>query len=100
MKPVRLRERARREFRDAIEWYRERNADVAVRFASEVRQTLKHLEQFPDAGGFVPVVRDPDVRQLPVHNFPYRVIFVRLKTHITVLAVAHHRRRPGYWKFE
>jgi hypothetical protein len=43
-------------------------------------------------------VKDPDVRSLPVHNFPYRVVFMRLAERISVLAIAHYRRRPGYWE--
>ncbi|HEY0156886.1 MAG TPA: type II toxin-antitoxin system RelE/ParE family toxin [Thermoanaerobaculia bacterium] len=97
MRQVRLRERARRELREATAWYRERSADVAERFAAEVRQTLRHLEQFPDTGAFVPGVSDKDVRRLPVHNFPYHVVFIRLADHVAVLAIAHDRRRPGYW---
>jgi toxin ParE1/3/4 len=84
--------------REATAWYRERNGEVADRFAEEVRRTLQHLEQFPTTGSFVPGVDDPDVRSLPVHNFPYRVVFIRLATHISVLAIAHYRRRPGYWR--
>jgi hypothetical protein len=30
-----------------MSWYRERNEEVAERFAAEVAQTLEHLEQFP-----------------------------------------------------
>ena len=98
MKSVRLRPRARRELREATEWYRSRNSEVAERFAAEVRQTLRHLEQFPESGGVVPGVSDADVRRFPVHNFPYHVIFIRFDSHISVLAIAHDRRRPGYWK--
>lgn len=94
---VRLRPRARREFHEATNWYRERSGDAAARFVAEVRQTLQHLEQFPATGSFVPGVIDAEVRRLPVHNFPYHVVFIRLKTHISVLAIAHDRRRPGYW---
>lgn len=94
---VRLRPRAQRELREAVDWYRGRSEQAANRFAAEVRQTLQHLEQFPATGAFVPGVADSDVRRLPVHNFPYHVVFIRLKTHISVLAIAHDRRRPGYW---
>jgi len=97
LKPIRLRERARHELREATAWYRERSGEVADRFAAEVRQTLHHLEQFPETGAFVPGVVDRDVRRLPVHNFPYHIVFIRLKRHISVLAIAHDRRRPGYW---
>jgi toxin ParE2 len=95
--PVRLRLRAQRELREATAWYRGQNPAVAARFNAEVVQTLRHLEQFPNTGGFVPGTKDPDVRRLPVHNFPYHVIFIQLGTHISVLAIAHDRRRPGYW---
>ena len=70
---------------------------MAGRFVAEVRQALKHLEQFPETGAFVSGVADPDVRRLPVHNFPYHIVFIRLSRHISVLAIAHDRRRPGYW---
>jgi plasmid stabilization system protein ParE len=94
---IRLRSRAQREWREAADWYRQRSAEVGDRFTNEVRQTLQHVERFPMTGAVVPGVTDDDVRQLPVHNFPYHVIFIRLKTHISVLAIAHDRRRPGYW---
>ena len=97
MRRVRLRSNAKREFREAIGWYRDRNEQVATRFAAEVRQVFEHLERFPFTGGVVPGLKDPDVRCLPVHGFPYEVVFIRLGEKISVLAIAHNRRRPGYW---
>lgn len=97
MKPVRVRARAQRELREAVDWYRERSPDVAERFAAEVREALQHLERFPRSGAFVPGANDPEVRRLPIHNFPYHIVFIRLDTHISVLAIAHDRRQPGYW---
>ena len=94
---VRLRRIAKRDFRDAFNWYRGRNEAVSARFANEVTRTLEHLERFPGTGGFVPGVRDPDIRRLPVHNFPYHVVFMRIGERISVLAIAHDRRKPGYW---
>jgi len=94
---VRLRWSARRDLREAIAWYRERNEQVARRFGAEVRQVLEHLEDFPFTGGIVPGLNDPDVRCFPVHGFPYKVVFIRLGNKISVLAVAHNRRQP-YWE--
>jgi plasmid stabilization system protein ParE len=94
---VRLRRVAKRDLREAAAWYRERNEDVARRFKVEVSRTIELLEQFPSTGGFVPGVDDPSIRQLPVHNFPYHVVFIRLPDRISVLAIAHDRRKPGYW---
>jgi toxin ParE1/3/4 len=37
-------------------------------------------------------------RRRVLHRFPYSVIYEAQGSTVTVLAVAHHRRRPGYWK--
>jgi len=36
-------------------------------------------------------------RRLPVNDFPYHVVFEEFPDRIEVLAIAHDRRRPGYW---
>lgn len=95
---ARLRALAKKDLREAIEWYAERSPHVATQFGAEVSRAIQHLEQFPSAGGVIPGVADPDVRSLPVHNFPYRLVFMRLGNRISVLAIAHYRRRPGYWR--
>ena len=35
-----------------------------------------------------------------VKRFPYHIVYINLETETTirVLAVAHDRRKPGYWK--
>jgi plasmid stabilization system protein ParE len=78
-------------------WYAERNQDAAQRFADEVSRTLELIERFPSTGAAVPGVSDRDVRRLPVHNFPYHVVFMALPDRVAVLAIAHDRRRPAYW---
>jgi plasmid stabilization system protein ParE len=94
---VRLRRNAQRDLREAIAWYRERNNDAARRFAFEVSQALALLEEFPYSGGLVPGIDDPAIRQMPVRRFPYHLVFIRLADRISVLAIAHNRRKPGYW---
>jgi hypothetical protein len=37
------------------------------------------------------------IRRALLPRFPYAVIFMDLGEHIRVLAVAHAKRRPGYW---
>jgi len=39
------------EFREALEWSRERDPRVAERFSAEVRKTLQLIAQFPRIGG-------------------------------------------------
>jgi hypothetical protein len=37
-------------------------------------------------------------RRYLLHRFPFSVVYLEREHSIEVIAVAHHRRRPGYWK--
>ena len=97
MKRVQLRRIAKRDLREAVAWYRERDPHLAERFLDEVYGVLALLEQFPNIGGRVFGVSGAETRQLPVDSFPYHVVFKRFAERISVLAIAHDRKRPGYW---
>jgi plasmid stabilization system protein ParE len=97
LKPLRIIDSAKAEFREATAWYRKRDPRVADRFAEEARKTLHLIEQFPQIGGLVPSVGDRSVRRMPIHSFPYSVVFVDVGDGLEVVAFAHYRRRPGYF---
>lgn len=97
MKPLHIVDPAEIEFQDATTWYRDRDPRVAERFVAETPRTLELIEAFPEIGGRVPGVDDEDVRQMPIHSFPYQVVFVRLRERLEVVAFAHNRRRPAYF---
>lgn len=97
MKPVHLRTVAKRDLREAANWYRERDPDLARRFLDEVYKALDLLERFPGTGGPVFGIANRHIRQLPVNNFPYQIVFRRQEYRTVVLAIAHERKAPGYW---
>jgi plasmid stabilization system protein ParE len=79
---------------DAFLWYRERNASVADAFRAEVFDTIDRI-----AGTPLGNAADEDGnRKRLLHRFPYSVIYEVMGNTVTVLAVAHHRRRPNYWR--
>ena len=96
MKPVTISDPARKEYREAVEWYRDRDERVAARFIAETRSMLELISQFPSIGSPVPLVDDRSVRRMPIHNFPYNIVFVDLGDHLEVAAFAHKRRWPEY----
>ena len=97
MKPLKIVALAELEFREAMHWYRDRDPRVADRFAAEAARTLELIEAFPQIGGRVPEIDDHDVRRMPIHTFPYHVIFADLGDQLEVVAFAHNRRRPAYF---
>lgn len=42
-------------------------------------------------------VADEGIRRRAVRRFPYHLIYLELPDRLQILAVAHDRRRPGYW---
>jgi toxin ParE1/3/4 len=97
LKPLKIIVAAEIELHEATMWYRDRDPRVADRFAAEARKTLRLIEQFPQIGGRVFGIDDRQVRRMPIHAFPYGIVFVDLGDSIEVVAFAHNRRRPAYF---
>lgn len=87
------------EFVLALAWYDDQRAGLGDELSSEVRLVTVSLEEHADA---LPIAHDSppseDVRQARVHRFPYRLVFFVDGSFVRVVAVAHLRRRPGYWR--
>jgi len=85
---------AREEFDEAFDWYAKRSRDAAVGFATAVDATLDAILQAPDhfAGTFA------GCRFARTKRYPYLIIFRSSPRGVSVIAVAHSRRRPGYWR--
>lgn len=97
-KPLRFLPEAEAELRAATEWYDDR-AGLGDELAAEIQAATTLITTTPE--GFAPargVRARIGARQASVKRFPYRVIFVELDREIRVVALAHTRRRPGYWR--
>ena len=95
MDAVRFHRQASHEYRSARNWYRQRDTSVAARFRDAVDSAVDRIASAADSH---PVLVD-DVRWVRVRRFPYILVFAREGSDsLLVLAVAHAKRRPGYWK--
>lgn len=90
---VELAPAAEADVRDAFVWYRERNALIADAFRTEVFDAIDRIAETPLAKA----ADEEGNRKRVLHRFPYSVIYEVSGTTVTVVAVAHHRRKPGYW---
>ena len=77
-------------------WYEEKRSGLGEEFVSEVDATLDAVAERPEI--FQQVPGAPGVRRALLHRFPYAIVFVFDSDRVTVLAVAHGKRRPLYWK--
>ena len=87
-----LAPRAENDIAEAFGWYQERNATAAAAFRAEVFETIDRLAEAPLSWP----ADDEGNRKRVVKRFPYTVWFEVLGSTVTVLAVAHHKRRPAY----
>ena len=94
MKSVHFNSKAEDELSDAVAFYEREREGLGGEFLNEVDRSLEFAIQFPKAA---PIVRGSG-RSLVVSRFPYSIIYRLLKSgNIRILAIAHQKRRPGYW---
>jgi plasmid stabilization system protein ParE len=91
---IEIHPEARLELEDARSWYRERSQVAARAFVTEVIGALKKIAQAPEAW---PRTRSNEHRFV-FQRFPYSIIYRVRQNEIFVTAIAHQRRRPGYWR--
>lgn len=64
-----------------------------------VREAIDAIEQYPD--GWPPFPgwdREPVVRSKGTKRFHFRVVYFVRDSQPVILAYAHERQRPGYWR--
>jgi toxin ParE1/3/4 len=96
VKPLYLVETARLELQAAIRRYEESRPGLGEEFLVDVRALLDRIAS--EASTF-PKWRDnrPYRKAVMVRRFPFIIFFEEREDAIRVLAVAHGKRRPGYW---
>ena len=93
---VRFRPAAAAEVQTAREWYAQQREGLGADFVKELRATVAAIKRGPTS--FPLMSGSKDLRRALMSRFPYGVFFVVSNRFALVLAVAHLRREPGYWK--
>lgn len=96
---VRFEDEADAEYRHAGRWYEGRRAGLGLEFFDAVDAAISHIVDQPQAAARIPrIPAELPVRRFPVKRFPYHVVYLEAQSAIRILAIAHDRRKPGYWK--
>ena len=93
MTPVQFLAAAQSEIDEATDYYLEAAPAEADRLTAEIDRAIGFISENPylGSGG------RRRVRRYVLPHFPYSIIYSVLEDHILVVALAPHRRRPGYW---
>jgi plasmid stabilization system protein ParE len=86
---------AQREFIEATQWYlAEGGPAVAELFESAIDRALRLLLFMPGIGS----PNYPGMRTWPLKDHPYTLVYRVNDGTLTIMAVAHQSRKPGYWR--
>ncbi len=98
IRPFRPEPEATAELEAAALWYNSRRPGLGVEFIEAFDHVLEQIDRWPEIGPVVPgVPADIPARRFPLTRFPYYVAYMEWDQVIRILAVAHDRRKPGYW---
>lgn len=78
----------------AAAWYRERSPLAEEAFLAEIDRAVELIAETPER--WPPHLHG--THRFLLHRFPYSVVFRHDNETILASAVAHARRRPGYWR--
>jgi toxin ParE1/3/4 len=99
-KPVRPDPEAEAEIRAEIRWYEAERVGLGQQLWDEIQQAVGLIAEHPAIGSIVPEVRGvvPPPRRIRVRRFPFYLVYREFAAEIEVVALAHMRRKPGYWR--
>jgi len=113
-KPYRLHPLSWLEIEGGDEWYAQRSAQASTDFVVAVFNAIESIRSAQASTDFVVAVfnaiesicdaphRWPKylhgTRRFVLGRFPFYIVYLDTAELVNIVAVAHSRRRPGYWR--
>jgi plasmid stabilization system protein ParE len=91
---VLFHEAAERELYEAADFYDLASPELGLIFLDEIRHAIRKISESPESA---PLIRSR-IRKRRITKFPYSVIYSMHSDEIRILAIAHQKRRPFYWR--
>jgi plasmid stabilization system protein ParE len=91
---ISIHEIAEIEINEAADFYDLESPGLGKVFIDEIQRVIENISEFPESA---PVLRGR-LRKKPLFKFPYSLIYSVRPDEFRLLAVAHQKRRPFYWR--
>ncbi len=85
---------AARELLASIEYYEEKSEGLGSEFLDEIEEAIAQALAHPGSGSLL----TEEDRRILLDRFPYEIIYEVAGDMVTIHAVMHLKRKPGYWK--
>lgn len=93
MTAVTLLHEAEIELWDAVAYYEEKASELGLDFANEVEHCFQIVSEAPERWP----LRPDGTRRFLTQRFPYLIVYMCENDQVWVIAIAHCKRRTGYW---
>ena len=91
---VRFHPEAAQEARGAVEWYRARSSEAAAGFVAELEHAVERVAALPKTWPSYLA----GTRRFMFRVYPFSLVYRIDGDTVNVVAIAHAKRKPGYWR--
>lgn len=95
MKPLVLHSDAIAELDGAVGYYQDQRPGLGLDFLSTVERALSKIQQHPEFGTPYKI---RGLRRYVLQRFPFLIFYAELEDCIWIMAIAHSKRKPDYWR--
>lgn len=85
---------AAKELTSSIQYYEEKSIGLGAEFLDEIEEAIAQALAHPQSGSLL----TKQDRRILLDKFSYEIIYEVSGDTVTVNAVKHMKRKPGYWK--
>jgi plasmid stabilization system protein ParE len=85
---------AREELNEAAAFYEASVPGLGEAFLDDVERAIETVRESPGIGASM----GRGFRKSILRRFPFTIVYAHRDEEIVIVAIAHQRRRPGYWR--
>jgi len=85
---------AQSEIQESVNWYNDKVDGLGLEFIFELKNAESQIIHNPESWP----IYEAGTRRYLMKRFPYGIIYLVSEQKIQIVAVAHCKRKPGYWK--
>lgn len=94
----RLHPAATEELDAAGEWYDAQRPGLSLELLDAVHDAIALIVERPAAWQRDGVVASREIRRFVMRRFPFSIVYYVVDDLVRIVAIAHAKRRPGYWR--